>query len=335
MAGSTGLFLFSGLPLLQALLAWLCTVAALLFGVAVAWRWQRGRRSHRLRLKQVGTVADLFIYPVKSCRGVAVKRAEMTTLGLRSGKLRDRCWTVIKEDGHMVSAKKIPHIVLVTVSCEDDYLILNAPGMKTLQIPIELPRTNSIWNCTRYGIQAQGRDCGDEAAEWITTFLNIEPCRLVHYEANMVTRKPRGYLPAFLPTDEVAYAEGSPILLISEPSLDDLNTRLEKKASVTIFRPNILVKGCSPYEEDTWVDILIGTVKLKGKMSCPRCTFTAVDPDTGIMDEKEVLKALKSYRKCDPSEQHDFKSSPPFGWLYGVEETGILEVGDPVYKIIS
>ncbi|XP_063159855.1 mitochondrial amidoxime reducing component 2-like [Candoia aspera] len=335
MADSAGVFLFSELPLPQALLVWLCTAATLLSGVAAVWLWQRGRRSRRLRLQQVGTVAGLFIYPVKSCQGVAVKRAEMTTLGLRSGKLRDRCWTVIKEDGHMVSAKNIPRMVLITVSCEDDYLILNAPGMKTLQIPVELPRTNSVWNCTRYGVQGQGRDCGDEAAEWITAFLNIQPYRLVHYEENMVTRKPGDFLPAFLPTDEVAYAEGSPTLLISEASLDDLNTRLEKKVSVTVFRPNILVKGCSPYEEDTWQDIFIGTVKLKGKMSCPRCIFTAVDPDTGIMDEKEVLTALKSYRKCDPSEQHDFKSNPPFGWLYGVEETGILEVGAPVYKIIS
>ncbi|XP_015687403.1 mitochondrial amidoxime reducing component 2-like [Protobothrops mucrosquamatus] len=295
MSGSAGLFPFSGLPLPQNPLAWICTGAALFCGVAAAWRWRRSRRSQRPRLKQVGTVAGLFIYPVKSCRGVAVKRAEMTRLGLGSEKLRDRFWTVIKENGQMVSAKSIPRMVLISVSYEDDYLILNAPGMKTLRIPVELPQTNSIWNCTRYGLQTQGRDCGDEAAEWITTFLNIQPYRLVHYETNMVSRKPSDLLPAFLPKDEVAYAEGSPILLISEGSLNDLNTRLEKKASMTIFRPNIVVKDCSPYEE------LIHTI----------------------------------YRKCDPSEEHIYKSNPPFGWLYGIEEMGILEVGDPVYKIIS
>ncbi|XP_026551513.1 mitochondrial amidoxime reducing component 2-like [Pseudonaja textilis] len=326
MADSAALSPSSGLPLPPLLLAWICTAAAaLLFGIAAAWRWQRSRRSSRPRLKLVGTVAALFIYPVKSCRGVAVKRAEMTSLGLRGEKLRDRFWTVIKKDGQMISAKNIPRMILISVSCEDDYLILNAPGMKTLQIPLELPQTNSIWNCRRFGLQTQGRDCGDEAAEWITTFLNREHYRLVHYETNMVTRKPCDFLPAFLPKDEVAYAEGSPLLLISEASLDDLNTRLEKKASITIFRPNIVIKDCSPYEEDSWVDILIGTVKLKGKMSCPRCIFTAVDPDTGTMGEKEVLKALKSYRKCNPSEEHDYKSNPPFGWLYGVDETGIFE----------
>ncbi|KAL7987381.1 hypothetical protein Chor_006300 [Crotalus horridus] len=99
--------------------------------------------------------------------------------------------------------------------------------------------------------------------------LNIQPYRLVHYEINMVSRKPSDLLLAFLPKGE---------------------DRIQ-------------------------------------------CIFTAVDPDTGIMGEKEILKALKSYRKCDPSEEHIY--NPPFGWLYGIEEMGILEVGDPVYNIIS
>uniref|UniRef100_A0A8C6Y742 Molybdenum cofactor sulfurase middle domain-containing protein n=1 Tax=Naja naja TaxID=35670 RepID=A0A8C6Y742_NAJNA len=90
MAGSAALAPSSGLQLPPLPLAWICTAAALLSGIAAAWVWQRSRRSRRPRLKLVGTVAALFIYPVKSCRGVAVKRAEMTSLGLRGEKLRDR-----------------------------------------------------------------------------------------------------------------------------------------------------------------------------------------------------------------------------------------------------
>ncbi|XP_066474879.1 mitochondrial amidoxime reducing component 2-like isoform X5 [Tiliqua scincoides] len=313
--------------------AWLCTAAAVaLAAAAAAWRWRRARAS--CRPVQVGTVSGLFIHPVKSCRGVAVTRAQVTPLGLRSGDLRDRCWTVIQEDGRMLSAKQEPRLLLVSVTCEEGYLILNAPEMKTLRIPVEQPQTNSVWNCSRFGIQAQGRDCGDEAAQWITTFLNSEPYRLVHYESNMTTRKPRDFLPPFQPTDQVAYAEAAPILLISEASLEDLNSRLEKKVAITNFRPNIVVTGCGPFEEDTWSEILIGNVELNRRMSCPRCVITTIDPDTGIMTKKEPLETLKSYRKCDPSEQHAFKASPPFGWLYGVAKTGMVQVGDPVYKLI-
>ncbi|XP_077196066.1 mitochondrial amidoxime reducing component 2-like [Paroedura picta] len=332
MAGSAGLSP-RGWPLLPRF-AWFCavaTAAGLALGAAAA-AW--GRRRTRGELVRVGSVSELFIYPIKSCRGVPVQRAEVTRLGLRKGDLRDRCWTVIKEDGRMLSAKQEPRLVLVSVTCEAGHLTLSAPGMKTLSIPVELPRTNSICSCRRFGVEGEGRDCGDEAAQWITTFLNSEPYRLVHYETDMKTRKPVDFLPVFLPTDEVAYAEGSPILLISEASLEDLNARLEKKIKINNFRPNIVVTGCAPYEEDAWVELLIGQVKLGGHMCCPRCIFTKVHPDTGIMDKKEPLKTLKSYRKCDPSEQHDFKNEPPFGYLYGVDRTGVIQVGDPVYKII-
>ncbi|XP_015280862.1 PREDICTED: mitochondrial amidoxime-reducing component 1-like isoform X1 [Gekko japonicus] len=333
MAGSAGVSP-RALPLLrQAPFAWLCALAAVgavALGAAAAWR----RRRARGELVRVGSVSELFIYPVKSCRGVSVQRAEVTRMGLRKGDLRDRCWTVIKEDGRILSAKQEPRLVLVSVTCESGHLTLSAPGMKTLSIPVKLPITNSIYNCRRFGVHAEGRDCGDEAAQWITTFLNSKPYRMVHYETDMKTRKPVSFLPLFQPTDEVAYAEASPILLISEASLQDLNARLEKKIRITNFRPNIVVTGCASYEEDTWVEISIGQVRLKGRMCCPRCIFTKVDPDTGIMDKKEPLKTLKSYRKCDPSEQHAFKNDPPFGWLYGVDKTGTIQVGDPVYKII-
>lgn len=69
---------------------WLWGAAALLAMGALlgAWRWA-GRRRRR-RLQRVGTVLRLFVYPVKSCRGVSVRRAQVTPMGLRCGELRDR-----------------------------------------------------------------------------------------------------------------------------------------------------------------------------------------------------------------------------------------------------
>ncbi|XP_060610208.2 mitochondrial amidoxime reducing component 2-like isoform X1 [Anolis sagrei] len=311
-----------------------CSALALVLGLAALWRWLRARGSPELRMRRVGTVSGLFLYPLKSCRGLSVDRAEVTELGLRSGALSDRCWTVMKEDGEMLSAKEEPRLVLISVTCEDGYIMLNAPEMKTLKIPLELPRTNAVRNCRRLGAEGEGRDCGEEAAQWITTFLNTRPYRLAHYEPNMMTRKSRDVLPEFETTDEVAYAEGSPILLISEASLDDLNSRLEEKVAITNFRPNIFVTGCAPYEEDSWSEIVIGNVQMKGRMVCPRCIFTTIDPNTGIMHKKEPMKTLLSYRKGTSTKQRSYKNLPPFGSLYGIEKTGVLAVGDPVYEII-
>ncbi|CAM4539941.1 mitochondrial amidoxime reducing component 2 isoform X1 [Caretta caretta] len=338
MSGSSWALGGSGLlpPLPQSQAAWLGAAGALalaaLLGAAV-WRWA-GRWAGSPRLQRVGTVSGLFVYPVKSCRGVALRRAEVTALGLRSGEMRDRFWLLINEDGHMVTARQEPRLVLISVNCENGYLTLNAPEMKELRVPVKLSRKNPVHNCRLFGLDIQGRDCGDEAAQWFTTFLNTQSYRLVHFEPHMAPRKSRDVFTTFRSTDEIAYPDCSPAMILSEASLEDLNTRLEKKVKIQNFRPNIVVTGCSAYEEDSWNKIQIGNVQMKGTMACPRCILTTVDPETGIIDRKEPLETLKSYRLCDPSERHLYKSHPWFGWYYGIDKTGTLQVGDPVYKIV-
>ncbi|NP_001269310.1 mitochondrial amidoxime-reducing component 1 [Gallus gallus] len=321
---------------------WLWGAAAVAaLGVLLgAWRWARGtaagrRRRRPGRLQRVGTVSSLFVYPVKSCQGVAVQRARVTPMGLQSGEMRDRFWLVVKEDGHMVTARQEPRLVLITTGCENGYLTLSAQGMKKLCLPVKLPSKNPVQNCRVFGLDIQGRDCGDEVAQWITTFLNSEPYRLVHFEPSMVPRKSKDIINLFRTTDEVAYPDCSPLLIISEASLKDLNTRLEKKVKIQNFRPNIFVSDCGAFEEDNWEDILIGDVEMKGTVCCGRCILTTVDPDTGVLDRKEPLETLKSYRLCDPSERHIYKSSPLFGKYFAVDKTGTIQVGDPVYKMIE
>ncbi|XP_064333349.1 mitochondrial amidoxime reducing component 2 [Camelus dromedarius] len=313
---------------------WLAVAALGLAAVALgAVVWRRARPRRRRRLQQVGTVAQLCIYPIKSCSGVSVSAAECTALGLRSGHLRDRFWLVIKEDQHMVTARQEPHLVLVSITYEDDHFILRAPGMDQLVLPSKLPSSNTLRDCRVFGLDIKGRDCGDEAAQWFTNFLKTEAFRLVQFESNMKGRSSKKIFP-FVQNYQVAYPDCSPIMVLSEASLADLNTRLEKKVKMSQFRPNIVVTGCDAFEEDTWDELLIGNVEMKKVLSCPRCIMTTVDPDTGVMDRKEPLETLKSYRLCDPSEKAIYKSSPLFGIYYSVEKIGSLKVGDPVYQMI-
>ncbi|XP_023103000.1 mitochondrial amidoxime reducing component 2 isoform X2 [Prionailurus viverrinus] len=290
---------------------WLAVTALGLAAVAlgtVAWRRARSRR--RRRLQQVGTVAQLWIYPVKSCKGVAVSAAECTALGLRCGHLRDRFWLVIKEDGHMVTARQEPRLVLVSITYEGDRLILRAPGMDQLVLPGKLPSSNKLHDCRLFGMDIKGRDCGDQAAKWFTSFLKTEAFRLVQFEDHMKGRSSKKIFSTLVPNYQVAYPDCSPIMLLSEASLVDLNTRLEKKLKMDQFRPSIVVTGCDAFEEDTWDELLIGSVEMKKVLACP------------------------SYRLCDPSEKQIYKSSPLFGVYYSVEKVGSLNVGDPVYRMV-
>ncbi|XP_012517650.1 PREDICTED: mitochondrial amidoxime-reducing component 1 isoform X2 [Propithecus coquereli] len=289
---------------------WLGVAALGLAAVALgAVAWRRGRPRRRRRLQQVGTVAQLWIYPIKSCKGVPVSTAECTAMGLRSGHLRDRFWLVINQEGNMVTARQEPRLVLISVTCDGDALTLSAAYTKDLLLPIKAPTTNTVHKCRVHGLEIEGRDCGEAAAQWITSFLKTKPYRLVHFEPHMRPRNPHQIKDVFPAKGRIAYPDASPFLILSEASLADLNTKLEKKVKATTFRPNIVLSECGVYAEDSWDEILIGDAELKRVMAC------------------------SSYRQCDPSEQKLYGKSPLFGQYFVLENPGTINVGDPVYLL--
>lgn len=102
-----------------------------------------------------------------------------------------------------------------------------------------------------FGLDIKGRDCGDEVARWFTSYLKTQAYRLVQFDTKMKGRTTKKLYPSesYLQNYEVAYPDCSPIHLISEASLVDLNTRLQKKVKMEYFRPNIVVSGCEAFEE--------------------------------------------------------------------------------------
>jgi uncharacterized protein YcbX len=97
--------------------------------------------------------------------------------------------------------------------------------------------------------------------------------------------------------DHTGFADGYPILIISEASLQDLNSRLDTPHPLLMnrFRPNIVVQNCEPFAEDTWKRIRIGDVEMALVKPCPRCVVTTIDKET-LEKSKEPLKTLATYR---------------------------------------
>ncbi|XP_077341919.1 mitochondrial amidoxime reducing component 2-like isoform X2 [Lithobates pipiens] len=246
-------------------------------GAAVAVTWLFMSRRKKMHVRKVGQISQLFLYPVKSCKGIPLQEAECRDYGLKYGELSDRV----------------------------------------------------------HGNEVLGRDCGDEASRWITNYLkNVQIYRLVQFEDRMKRRNPKKEYPTYTENDQVAYPDLSPLLLLSDASLEDLNSKLEHKVSIRNFRPNIVVSGCEPFAEDSWKEIQIGEhVRLKQVMPCPRCILTTVDPDTGIINMKEPLETMRSYRLCDTEDKKVYKSSPLFGQFVRIQKKGMIKVGDPVYEI--
>ncbi|RXM33704.1 H2.0-like homeobox protein [Acipenser ruthenus] len=123
-------------------------------------------------------------------------------------KVYRRHWLVIQEDGHKVTGRQEPRLVLITASSDDVYLYLNAAEMEELRVPLKLSRSNSVKDCRVWGSDIQGRDCGDEASRWITRYLNNEKTfRLVQYEFDMQPRRPHDTEKRFKPKDKDSWDE--------------------------------------------------------------------------------------------------------------------------------
>eukprot|EP00966_Prymnesium_polylepis_P071677 1664607-Prymnesium_polylepis.2 len=124
-------------------------------------------------------------------------------------------------------------------------------------------------------------------------------------------------------------ADLAPILLLCEESVVDLNARRATSGlppvGIDRFRPNLVLSGCLPYEEDSWCEVRIGSsavLKLDGP--CPRCTVPDVEQTSGRVDSptEGPMRTLRSYR-----------SRAGQGVLFGgyfSSTSGTVSVGDAV-----
>lgn len=235
-------------------------------------------------------LARIYTYPVKSCGGVALERGELGDRGLR----HDRRWMLVDCEGRFLSQRRLPRMALISVSLAAEALLLEAPGMSTLALPLQ-PTPDELG--ARLPVRVfddvtEGAAAGAEADRWFGEFLGLG-CRLVYMPDDVVRPVDTRYAQE---GDRVGFADGFPLLLFSEASLADLNSRLPEPVAEDRFRPNLVVSGCEAFAEDGWRRLRIGEVDLRVAKPCSRCTITTVDQSSGEKG-KEPLRALAGYRQ--------------------------------------
>jgi uncharacterized protein YcbX len=232
------------------------------------------------------TVTGLYVYPIKSCRGLALQTAEVADRGFA----HDREWLVVDPGGRFMTQRDWPALARVAVSLRPDGLTVVADGMPELEVTTPASRAArrhvTIWKDT-----CTSRVAGPEAAAWFSDLLGTG-CELVWLppeEARQVD------LAVARPGDRVGFADGFPFLVISQASLDELNRRLVTPVPMGRFRPNIVVDGCEPHAEDGWSRITIRDVTFSVVKPCARCVITTTDQGTGRRSP-EPLRTLAAYR---------------------------------------
>ena len=255
-------------------------------------------------------VSGLFIYPIKSLQGIEVHEAKVLQRGFEC----DRRWMIIDIENKLVTQRTHPQLFQIQTSINEKVIRLEHPTKGSIEVPISIESGDRspaiVWNDTVDALLAE-----KPINEWFSQVVGMD-CRLVF----MPKDGSRPVKPVKARNGEhVSFADGYPYLVIGEASLEDLNSRMEKDLPMNRFRPNIVVKGTSAYEEDSWVDFNIGDVPFYQAGKCKRCVFTTIDQQTG---EKgvEPLKTLASYRREG--------SDVVFGLNSIAAQEGVIRVGD-------
>ena len=262
-------------------------------------------------------VEQINIFPLKSATGLALDEAQ---LGPR-GFVWDRNWMLVDIDGKFLTQRQLPKMTLIKTQLDDGQLVLTAPGMKPLALPL-LPE-GEVMPVVIWEDKVNARLVSDEANLWCSQFLQTT-CYLVAMPSDEARIVDQTFAQA---EDETGFADGFPLLLISTASLDDLNSRLEEKVPMIRFRPNLVVSGCQAYEEDQWNQIKVGDVEFRVVKPCSRCVIPTVDPATGLKHKNtEPLRTLSSFRKGEDGKVY-------FGQNIIHDQQGIIRLGDSVEVI--
>jgi uncharacterized protein YcbX len=226
------------------------------------------------------SIDQLFIYPVKGCRGIAVEHATLTATGLELDGIGDREWVVVDEHGEFLSQRELPKMTLIETRLSSTTLRLKAPGMLQLEVPFASEGDVldvKVWNDTVAAVTQ-----GEVADAWFSRYLG-QPCRLMRFDPEsrrLSNVRYTGATPA-----PYKFADAFALLIASTASLADLNARLGKRGIAPVgierFRPNLVLAGIEAFEEDYLERITIGTTELRVVKPCVRCSVPNVDPATG------------------------------------------------------
>jgi uncharacterized protein len=240
------------------------------------------------------TLTAINRYPVKSCAGQSLTSAVVEPWGLAG----DRRWMVVDSAGGPVTAREHPRLMLVRPTLTEQGLLLSSPDLDDVSLPV--PDGSTLVDVTvwRGSFPAALAEAGHD---WFSKIVG-EPVRLVYLD-DPTRRAPN---PDFSQeSDRVSFADGYPVLLATQESLDTVNDLVavgsnsaEGPLPMARFRPNLVVRGAPAWAEDGWRRVRIGDATFRAVKGCDRCLMTLVDPQTAARG-KEPIATLARHRKWD------------------------------------
>jgi uncharacterized protein YcbX len=261
------------------------------------------------------SVSQLFIYPIKSLHGIAIRSANITDRGLQ----HDRRFLLIDKNNRFLTQREFPKMALLQTAIEEDHLMVFQKDSfeNRLVLPLVPGKVGEKTSVKIWDDDCDAQFISEQADDWFSGQLNAD-CRLVYMPDSTERKVDKKYA---IHDDITNFSDGYPILIIGHASLDDLNNRLTESLPINRFRPNIVFTGGIPYEEDGMEHFRINDLDFYGVKPSARCVVTTTNQETGIAG-KEPLKTLATYRSKN--------NKVYFGQNVLMKGQGKINVGDPI-----
>ncbi|MCY4057776.1 MAG: MOSC domain-containing protein [Gammaproteobacteria bacterium] len=267
-------------------------------------------------LPQHCTVAALYTYPVKSCRGTVVESARISPTGIEGGRQ-----LMVLAQGRFVNQVRLPKLATVATrrigpTAIAFHTVAGAPFVHS--VTADGARSTVPY----YGNSVPVVDQGDAVAAWLSEAVGAE-LRVAALEATFRRSVPLDEFAVVDGIDQSRFVDVAPILMTNEASLADLNARLDTPVPMNRFRPNIVIDGLDAFAEDSVSHMRRDNLRLVRATHCERCAVTCTDQETG-QRSAEPLRTLRSYRHRD----NGYAGGVLFGAYMGVEGNATIRVGD-------
>ena len=240
-------------------------------------------------------ISSITVYPLKSGSGIN----QLDTIALPTGLYGDRHLIITDSTGNFVTQRQMPTLSQLQAQLGDGSIRIQK-GSNYLDLSVPTPKQRTarvkIWNDSVSAI-----DLGDNAAEFLLRNLGKHRGRTMrlymkdeHREAWDGTQVHPYY-----------FADGFPYLVTNEASLRDLQSRIkdahgEQDAEIMMerFRPNLVLSGLEPWDEDNIASIATQDVTLSFVKPCARCVITMTDQQSARRGP-EPLRTLRKFRQSE------------------------------------
>ena len=259
-------------------------------------------------------ISQLLIYPIKSTIGIELEECLVESIGLKF----DRNFAIINKDNQVITVRENPKLLSISTKIDDSKLSLLTFGEKGIELSLKEKYDSDNITVGLFKDDVNAKIIHHKINDWISEVID-EPAKLIIIDNNKLINVKSKYNGE--DNDYIAFNDAAPLHLVSEESVNDLNTQLEKPVTVHRFRPNIVIKGCTAYEEETWKRIKIGSCIFDIAIRTERCSLLTINPKTLERDTKqEPLRTLAKVRR--------YKNKTNFGMYLIPRKLGVIKKFD-------